>query len=217
VPDNLFFVRDDSLPCGLSGLLASRLADSLNKPVIVVSASGNDLFVRGSGRVFGDFNFLSYVEKLSHKFDRIGGHAQAFGFSARIDALDSIESSIRGIIGNNYKCEREIVIDLEIPTDIIDVDFINGLSVFEPHGFKNEELIFRSKDIEVKNFTRVGKEGSHGKYFLGNRDLIEAIGWNMGDIMESLYQKKYVDIIYRLEVHEYMGQKKPLLIIIDIK
>ncbi|MDY6933511.1 MAG: single-stranded-DNA-specific exonuclease RecJ [Spirochaetota bacterium] len=216
VDKGLLFIQSEKIPEGLSGLLAGQLSEAVNMPVIVVSTAGNKRFVKGSGRTVGNFDFFSYVEPYSHMFEKIGGHAQAFGFLAREDTVKDIIEKIEIIIGNSFIGENEYAIDLEIPISRIDIDFIRNLSMFEPYGYKNEKPIFLTKGLVLKNFHRFGKNKNHGKFLFHDNHLVEAIGWNMADRMEKYSEREDIDIIYRLENNEYNNLISPRMIIVDM-
>ncbi len=216
--DNLVFVYDKAIPEGLCGLVANRLADALNKPVIAVSLmSGKDV-VKGSGRSKGGFNFFSCVEPFTPLFEKIGGHAQAFGFSFHIGNLEVIRNSISEYLDSRAAAfpEQTFQIDIELPVESISLDLVNEISQLEPFGYKNEELLFLAPDITVSEFFRMGGDRNHGKYLFKGNHRVEAVGWNMADIMEKKLEAGRADIVFHLERNEFNGQATAQMRIIDI-
>ena len=213
---DLLFMRLN-IPDGLSGILANRLSEDLNKPVIVTSTSREDGYAKGSGRAFGGFKFLSVVEPLSHFFVKIGGHEQAFGFIAEIEKLDEIEKQVEHAIGDTYRVAKELSIDLEIPIQVVDVNFISSLSIFEPHGHLNEELVFLSRGVEILDYRTIGRDERHGIFVLKGEFPVDAIGWNMADAMKEYYKKKKIDLVYNLEINDFNGRISPRLVILDLE
>ncbi len=213
--NNLLFIRSEEVEEGLAGLLANRLADYVNKPVVVVSLKDPDL-AKGSARVHGSFNFFSCLEAHAHLFEKIGGHAQAFGFTAARHKLDEIEKVINEAVGYAFSATSELPIDAELFIDEITVKFVKDLSVLHPFGQMNEEPVFLSRNIRVDEFLRFGSDKQHGKYCIGNGNSIEAIMWNGADEMEQRAAKGTVDIVYRLENNEFNGKVRPRLVLLDI-
>ncbi len=216
--DSSVFVTDKSVPDGLCGLLANRLSESLNKPVIVIASAPGKEVVKGSGRARGNFNFFSCVEPFSHLFDRIGGHAQAFGFSARAERLGEIRDAVARSVDGAAGLDREpsCHIDAEITLQDITLDFIDRLSVLEPFGHKNEEPLFLARMARVREFARFGSGKNHGKYLLSDNHSLEAVGWGMADLMERRSSGDCVDIVFRLERHEFNGRTLARMVIVDI-
>ena len=200
---------------GLAGLIANRIADDLNKPAIIATGSDKNGIIKGSARSSGNFDFFKFIAPVSHLFERVGGHAQAFGFTAELVNIKEIVETINNSIADYYIPEKAIPIDLLIEITDINSSFIKSLSLLEPYGKCNEEPILAVKRVTIDGFSSFGNLGNHGKFIL-NRTL-QAIGWNMFDKMNSFYNaKKDVDLIFKLENNEYAGKIYPRMIIVDI-
>ncbi|MCP4130156.1 MAG: single-stranded-DNA-specific exonuclease RecJ [bacterium] len=214
---SLIFVQSEKVPDGLSGLLANRICNDLNKPVILISTPGKEGVVKGSGRSSGDFDFFSFVEALAHKFERLGGHKQAFGFSVKLEAIDEIIEELQRQIAQQYTGGEKTKIDLELGIEQIDSSFIDSLAFMEPYGKDNEEPLFLTRNVLIEEFTRFGKEKNHGRYTIKTGNNIRAIGWKLADEMEQFFNNNSsLDIVYRLENNEYNGYVNPRMIIVDI-
>jgi single-stranded-DNA-specific exonuclease len=213
--DNIFFYMHDEIIDGLAGLIANRLADDLKKPAIIATGSDKNGIVKGSARSSGNFDFFKYTAPVAHLFERVGGHAQAFGFTAEKTNIREIIDTINELIADNFIPEKSVHIDSIIEMNDINSNFIKKLSLLEPFGKCNEEPLFAVKRIKIEGFSSFGNLGNHGKFII-NR-IIQAIGWNMFDKMNSYYTaKKDVDLIFKLENNEYMGKTYPRMILVDM-
>ena len=210
-----FYYADDSIRDGLAGLIANRIADDIRKPVIIMSGPDGNGNIKGSGRSYGRYNFLRHLEPLSSMFERLGGHAQAFGFTIRKENIGPVMQQIAESIGDGYLRDDSVRIDAVLDHGRIDPAFIERLSIMEPYGKDNEEPIFLSRNVTVASFQRFGADSNHGKYTLGSN--IQAIGWNMADLMhEYCSPGKELDIVYKLENNRYLNRVYPRMIIIDM-
>jgi len=214
--ENIIFIYSEEVPEGLCGLLANRIADITDKPVIVISLSDKKELVKGSGRAIGDFNFFSIVESYSYLFEKIGGHKQAFGFTINRKNIRDLEERILKSIDSISIIKTDYFIDLDIPIESINYNFINSLDLFEPYGHQNEECLFLTRNAELRDFKRFGQNMNHGKYMFKNNKMVEAIGWDMADTMEQYSNNKKVDIIYKLENNNYNGRISPRMLIVDL-
>lgn len=212
----MVWIESVDIPDGLTGLIANRISESLSMPVIIISMNGNKEHVKGSGRAVGDFNFFACVEPLSSLFEKIGGHPCAFGFTANANNLERIREKVEQRISGKCRISEDCHIDLELPLDAVSIDFINNLAVIEPCGHQNEECVFLTRCADLKEFKRFGNDKNHGKYTFIQNNSIEAIGWNMADVMEKFFDKKRVDILYRLENNEFNGRVTPRMYIMDL-
>jgi single-stranded-DNA-specific exonuclease len=70
---------------GILGLVAGKLSEEINKPVLVLSEDRERHVSRGSARSRKGFNIISalraYDEANQHHLERYGGHEQAAGFT----------------------------------------------------------------------------------------------------------------------------------------
>lgn len=83
-------VMDDDWHEGIIGLVAGRLSEEINKPVLVLSHDRATKLSRGSARSRKGYNIIAALRSFAQYLERYGGHAQAAGFtiqSERIDAL----------------------------------------------------------------------------------------------------------------------------------
>ncbi|MFH0977349.1 MAG: single-stranded-DNA-specific exonuclease RecJ [Spirochaetota bacterium] len=214
--EKLVFITSEKIPEGLCGLLANRIADITNKPVIIISLYGNKEMVKGSGRAVGNFNFFSIVETHSDLFEKIGGHKQAFGFTVSKDNIEKLRKKVVESIENRFIKKTDYNIDLNIPIESINYNFINSLDLFEPYGYRNEECLFLTRNVELSDFRRFGQNMNHGKFFFKKNKYVEAIGWDMADTMEEYMRNKKVDIIYKLENSTYNGRIFPRMLVVDL-
>lgn len=214
---NLLVIKSDLIPEGLAGLIANRLSDETSKPVIAVSLPGKDGIVKGSGRHRGEIDFISLIKPYEKYFEKIGGHSRAFGFTIKVEVLDSVMSMLTDSVDENTFTEQIFSIDLEVEINKITEHFIKNLSILEPHGPGNEEPVFLSKKINIESFARFGENNRHGKFNFKNNPNLTAIGWNIGNRMEELSKlNEPVDILFTLENNYFKGVNYPRMIILDI-
>lgn len=225
---NLIIAQLRDLEDGIVGLLANRLADYYGLPVIVVSLGGQDASpgtVKGSGRVRDSFNFFSCLEPLAGMFEKIGGHQQAFGFTARAALLPDIFRTLTSNIPDDSTGEKNHEIDAEVRLHEIQLGLVEELSRLEPHGNRNEEPIFLSRSVQVRKFDALGAGRKHAKLTVEDGATIEAIAWNMYGRIRSvlgleeaqvegfLYPR--LDLVFRVEINDYNGSRKPRIVLVD--
>lgn len=215
-PSAGFFVySDESIRDGLAGLIANRIADEIKKPVIIMSGADLEGNVKGSGRSYGKFNFLQHVEPYSALFERLGGHSQAFGFTIKKSNIETAIEKIAGSIGNGHAADEVLRIDMILNTDLINAVFIDRLSLLEPFGKDNDEPVFLSRNVSILSCQVFGSDSAHGKYIIPGG--IQAIGWNMAEIMMDYYRSGgTLDIVYKLGNNIYLNRTYPRMMIIDI-
>lgn len=150
---------------GILGIVAGRLLEDYHKPSFVLTELENGVY-KGSARSFGDFNL---AEALSHVKDTIikgGGHAGAAGVSIEQKNIYAFREKINDYY-NSLKLENQdqyfkVHADLELE-DFSDLtlDFLDDLKLLEPFGAGNEEPIFKLKNVQIENASRMGAEHNH--------------------------------------------------------
>lgn len=212
--ERVLFVEGYDIHEGLTGLIASRVSDQYNKPVIVFSKTDEGI-IKGSGRTSVDIDFLSFVEPHSSILVKFGGHAGAFGFSILPENVDRFKTLVKHSFESTTSSLKKYSIDAELKLGAINYTLMNALSLLEPFGAQNEEPLFLLRNIPTGNFKRFGSTENHGKFIVPGSDL-DIIGWNMAAEMEEFSRTGTADIVFRIEKNQYNGRESLRLVIVDI-
>ncbi|HZO75728.1 MAG TPA: single-stranded-DNA-specific exonuclease RecJ [Ktedonobacteraceae bacterium] len=87
---SVILVSGDDWHEGIIGLVAGKLAEEINKPVLVLSNDPQTRLSRGSARSQKGFNIIEALRGFSPSFERYGGHAQAAGFTIRSELIEEL-------------------------------------------------------------------------------------------------------------------------------
>lgn len=212
--EKIVLINDFEVGEGVTGLLASKLAEHWERPVIVLSDPQNGIR-KGSVRS-KNMNVLSLFEPFSELFNRFGGHSQAFGFSLDETKIDTLYSVVNEVIASVKDSMSSIInVDLECDPGDIDIKLIRHLEQLEPFGVNNVQPVFMSRNVTIEGFKYIGKDKVHGK-LLTVKDGYEVVGWNKGKLMEKKMEKGVVDLLYNPEINSFLGKKKIQLSLLDI-
>ena len=85
---SMLVVADESIPQGVAGLAASRLAETYRRPAAVLSVNGSQAVA--SARSIPEFNLVEAIADSSALLVRYGGHAQAAGFTISTDYIGEV-------------------------------------------------------------------------------------------------------------------------------
>ena len=150
---------------GIIGIVAGRLVEHYHKPTFVLTELENGIY-KGSGRSFGDFNLANALEYTKDTIVKGGGHAAAAGVTIEQKNLyafrEKINEYYRSLKLTNQEQYLKTHADLDL-TDFSDLtpELLNDLKSLEPFGPGNEEPIFRLKDTQIVNVTRMGADRNH--------------------------------------------------------
>ena len=208
---------------GIIGIVASRLKDKFNKPVIIISIEGDT--GKGSARSIVGFDIGSII--ISATQDNIllkgGGHKMAGGFSIKVEKINEFKKFVFKkfkTINEDLSKDKPLLLDSIISPSAINLEFFNKVSLLSPFGSGNPEPRFVIEDVKTINGKIVGEK--HIKSILVGKDgsSIKTIAFNAvgGDLGEYLLKKnnKLFNIAGKLSLNEWKGQSNVEFIIDDI-
>lgn len=221
--EKILFSQYDGWSPGLVGLAAGRLCDRFNRPVIVFGKSG-DKYV-GSGRSIEEFDITKALAVCAEYLEDFGGHKQACGLTIiGEDNLNKFKEKMgrlakKALAGVELK--PSLSIEAEISLRQANWDLVDGLSKFEPFGEANPEPLFLTRNLEVDNIFKMGTNGQHLKLMLRDESQPAAkkfVGFNMVEAwFEKLAVGDKIDVVYRLGVNEWNGNREIEFRLVDIR
>ena len=90
---------------GVLGIVASRLAERLHRPVFVLGRNPDDGLVQGSGRSIPRFHLLEALESMPDLFVRFGGHSHAAGVTLDAGRVDEFRRRLQEYAGRRLRTE----------------------------------------------------------------------------------------------------------------
>ena len=111
----------------------------------------------------------------------------------------------------------EIVIDAEISFKDITWPFYNILCQMEPFGPENLRPVFIARNVIGYRYSKIVKE-QHLRFSLRQDSItFTGIGFNMAENLDSCRVKQPVDIVFKIDVNEWNGEKNLQLRVIDCR
>ena len=208
---------------GVIGIVAARLKDKFNKPVILISLDGD--IGKASARSIVGFDIGSVIIAATQKKILLkgGGHKMAAGFSIQTENIntfrDFVFKKFRGI-NEDLKSERPLLLDSIIAPSAVNLEFYNKVALLSPFGSGNPEPKFVIEDVKTINGKIVGEK--HIKSVLIGKDgsSIKSIAFNATDNDLGGYllknNNKSFNIAGKLSLNEWKGQSNVEFIIDDI-
>jgi single-stranded-DNA-specific exonuclease len=163
-------------PEGVVGLVAGKLKEKYNRPVLIGSLH-NDI-VKGSARSIPAFHIAGALKEVSDLLTQHGGHAQAAGFTLPKHNLESFSESILRLAEEKITEDDlipELVIDMELPLELASTDLVDELFKMSPFGYGNTQPVFAFSKVRVSSKHIFGNGTKHVKLMLemlGNLELL---------------------------------------------
>ena len=208
---------------GIIGIVAARLKDKFNKPVIIISIEGE--IGKASARSIVGFDIGSVI--IAATQDKIllkgGGHKMAGGFSINIKNIEKFKEFVFRRFRNineDLTSEKPLYLDSTISPAAVNLDFYNKVNNLAPFGSGNPEPKFIIENLKTVNGKIVGEK--HIKSVLIGMDgsTIKTIAFNAVENDLGAYllknNNKIFNIAGKLSLNEWKGQSNVEFIIDDI-
>ncbi|MCB1919508.1 MAG: single-stranded-DNA-specific exonuclease RecJ [Candidatus Competibacteraceae bacterium] len=197
---------------GVVGIIAGRLKERLNRPVIVF-ATDRDGKIKGSGRSVAGMHLRDALAAVAAQnpglIGHFGGHAMAAGLTLALEHFDSFnqafDAETRQWLSDDDLHGR-LLSDGELAPDEFILEIAELLREGGPWGQGFPEPLFDGV-FEVLSH-QVMKE-KHLKLFLrlpGNSSRLEAVAFNQ--VAAFAPGTERVRIAYQLDVNEWQGQRR---------
>ncbi len=161
--DSIIIVDMQGWHPGVIGIVAGRLKDRFDKPVIVIGVNEEGLG-KGSGRSMSGVNLGEAITKAKEAGLLIGGggHAMAGGLTVEAAKISELTQFLNDILKDEVMEARKhlsLKIDALIAPSAADQSLINRIEDVGPYGAGNPQPIFGFSDLRIAYAERV--RGGH--------------------------------------------------------
>ena len=206
---------------GVIGLAASRIAEKLYRPTIVLSIK--DGFGHGSARSIAGFHLLIALDTCADLFEQYGGHAAAAGMKIKVENIPDLQKRLDAYAAEILKDDEltpELKIDALVTSGSLGLDLVESLGAFEPFGAGNPKPVFVTRDLGLRDDPFVMKEkhlklklvGENGKQF-------EAVWWDGVERSkgQTLKPNSRIELAYVAETNTWQGNTRLQLVVEDLR
>lgn len=202
---------------GIIGIVASKVTDIYFKPSILICFEGEE--GKGSGRSIPGFDLHDAVMNCNTYVEKFGGHSMAIGINVKKENFEKFKKEFEEYVQNSHINDiiPIIKIDKEIDLRKINIQDIRDLKLLEPYGEANKMPLFLIKNMKIQSI-RTLSEGKHIKLKLGiDNYILDAIGFNMGNIAEQYLIGDRVDVVGSLEINDFGDNENIQINLKDIR
>ena len=221
--DPILIIQGDNWHEGIIGIVAARIKDKFNKPVIIVSINKN--IGKGSARSIVGFDIGATIIAAAQKKILIkgGGHKMAGGFSINVSNLEEFKKFLFDKfqkVSKNFFSQIPLLLDSKISPSAINLDFFQKIDVLSPFGSGNPEPKFIVEDLKPLNSKIVGDNHIKSVLIGPEGTCVKTIAFNaanneLGAYLMKKNNKKF-NIAGKLSLNEWRGRKNVEFIIDDI-
>jgi len=214
----LVFAASDWEP-GIVGLVASKLAEQYDRPVVVLSIA--DGIAHGSARSVAGFDIASALSSAAGLLLRHGGHERAAGLALPEKRLPELDDALQVAIAESQAAlpgPPRLVIDADLEPERLQIGTARLIQTIGPFGEGNPVPLLRISRVPIRGYTVMGREKQHLKILTaGPAGNVDAILWSGAERSPELIGTRHVDIIGYLETNVWNGSARVQVRTVDFR
>lgn len=191
---------------GVSGIVAARLVEQFQRPVLLLCQDGE--VWKGSGRCPDWADLHALLKANEAHLLRFGGHRQAAGCTVADDAKEALRHGLNRAMRESLGdlATAPVPVDLVVPLAAIDTRFVDELAALEPVGQKNPAPRLGTPGVRLLSASLRGATGSTliGDVTDGER-AFRILGMGAAGVMPL---PDVVDLVHTPEWNTFRGETK---------
>ncbi|MFO7736447.1 MAG: single-stranded-DNA-specific exonuclease RecJ [bacterium] len=192
---------------GVIGIVASRLVEQYNMPVIMISVENG--VGRGSARSIPELHIYNVIEDLNELLMQYGGHEFAAGITLKAENIAEFTERFNKMVNERVyerEQERSVLIDYELPLNDLKPELVVSFSRIEPYGIKNEEPNFLAKEVIITRQNVINSAHLHWKLSSSESSIqYDAIAFGCYDKEDGPKKGDKIDIVYYPRINYWGG------------
>jgi len=217
----IYFIYGDEWPEGIVGLIAGKLTQKYNRPVLV--ASRNKDYIKGSARSIEGFNISDSLKQLSSHLTKFGGHSQAAGFTLPSSNAEAFRDELSLIAENlikNEDLEKKLYIDAMCEVPDCGLENASELFRMEPFGSHNSQPLISLHNLNLLNYNFLGSDRKHVKMLISDSEnnMLNSIHFeNASNYSSLLSNSQVIDVAGYLETNTWNNNTSVQFKVVDMK
>jgi single-stranded-DNA-specific exonuclease len=202
---------------GVVGIVASRLAGRLGRPVALIAVDGGE--GRGSIRAGEGWNLMEALDSCREVLTRFGGHRGAAGFSLPAALIPGFtEALVRYARHLPEPARPDLEIEALVTLDQLTPEFLREIEALEPWGAQNEPPVLAAEDMRIVKCRQVGRDDEHLKLVLEQgRTVRHGIGFGLGPAQVEIAECGRVHLAFVPVMNRWNGRETPEIKVVDWK
>lgn len=214
-------VAGDRWHRGVIGIAASKVAERINRPCIVISIE--DELGHGSARSIEAYHLLNGLTACADLFEKFGGHSHAAGLTIKRERIPELRRRLNehaALHLSHADLLPVLYVDAELPPAALSLSLVEELKRLEPFGAGNARPVFMTREMQLVSEPRVIKE-RHLKLRVAGADnrTHDAIWWGGVEETEgrTLHAHDRIEMAYTVEPNTWQGVTRLQLCVQDVK
>lgn len=205
---------EPTIPEGIVGIVAGRLAEEYYCPAVVFTDCGKEGVIKGSGRTIQEIHLKNALDKIKDQMLGYGGHAGAAGLSIKADKLEEFKKAFTEACGTIPEPPEDLLYDLELSGNLESI--CDELELYSPYGERNAQIKFHTVfDLEPGDFRIIG-DGTHFMSTVKDRNLT-VMGFDLTAKYKALGYPEHIECVGYLNRSWFKGKSSLKFEILDFE
>ena len=200
---------------GVIGIVASRLVERYNRPVVMIAGGDGDW--KGSGRSVPAFDLHGGLGACAAHLLRYGGHRAAAGLTIAREQVETFAAAFAAHADAALSDDdlRPVTrVDAIVPGSKLNLQLCAELGRLAPFGLGNPGVLLLVDGCEIVEPSTVG-DGKHLRFRVRHRgrDSGQAIAFGLGAQLDRFRRDQRYDVAFRLQENRWNGTVAPQLVV----
>lgn len=204
---------------GVLGIVAGRLLEELQQPVIVLSIEADK--AKGSARSTEAIDIFQALKDHQDLFIAFGGHAGAAGMTLEVDKLGVLSETLATYIRENsldQPSKSPLVLDEELDLEELTMETLKSFGKLAPYGMDNKKPVFYLKEFQVESARTMGQNNAHLKLRVTKGTAtFDVVAFGRGNLALEFSQAKQLELAVTLSVNQWNGNTSLQLMLVDAR
>lgn len=207
---------------GVIGIVASRLAEQYQRPVVLLTTTDTDR-ARGSARSVPGYDIGAAIAAQADLLLTYGGHPGAAGLSLHPDNIPAFRRRLSETLRATrdpsaqpgvQSAQPGVQIDAYLDFGELTLDLARELNRLAPFGEGNPPVTLATRELTLASAAVIGRTQEHRRLTVqdatGNRQTV--LWWNSADrpLPAGIF-----DLAYHLEISTFRGETEYQLVLVD--
>ena len=199
---------------GVLGIVAGKLRERINRPVVVISRN-KDIY-KGTGRSIPTVDLFRMLDKYRDDFISFGGHSAACGFTIAADKAELLREKLNADIAEMAKQDESLFdadyrYDAEVTTEEVTLGLAEAVTLLEPCGKDNEVPVFAIKNARISDWRFLRSENKMAKFMIssdGGPDVECLLFRDAGEVYDKISACGRADILGTAEINNWRDERR---------
>lgn len=217
-PDGPIVLASENWHQGVSGIVASRLAERFGVPAVIISLEGDE--GRGSCRSYGGFSIYGALEAVQEELLSFGGHELAAGLTLPRDGIDRFRRKLQEYYHAHEGDRSQLNVLVDFPVEdltLLTLDEVDALQRMSPWGMGNAPPTLCIRDATAETLTPIGGDKHLKLIAQKNGRRFECVFFGVSVKELGVKPGMKVDLAFEPGVNDFRGNRSVQLLLRDVR